>query len=93
MTYDVFMGKIADTLRRQGSPMTWTELRTKAGLPQLFPNNQWVHRLEKDINLCRQRDSKGVINWQLEEKIGDPETIKIANPQRSRTRRKQEPVE
>ncbi len=68
MTYEVFMNKILETLRSQDSPITWTELRTKAGLPQLFPNNQWVHRLEKDINLGRHRDSNGVITWQLKDK-------------------------
>lgn len=69
MTYDVFKKKILDTLKSQDSPITWTELRTKAGLPQLFPNNQWVHRLEKDIDLYRRRDSNGVITWQIKDKI------------------------
>jgi DNA-directed RNA polymerase subunit RPC12/RpoP len=93
MTYEIFMKKIVDTLRDQGTPMTWTEIRTKAGLPQLFPNNQWVHRLEKDINLYRHRDSNGVINWQLKEENDDSQTTKTTNSQRSRARRKQELME
>src|SRR6516162_3501014 len=55
MTYDIFRDKIEGTLRKAGRPLTWTEIRTGAGLPQLFPNNQWVHRLEKDISLQRRR--------------------------------------
>ena len=65
MTYDDFREKISAELTRVGGPRTWTETRTGAGLPQLFPNNQWVHRLEKDIGLDRQRDRNGVVHWKL----------------------------
>ena len=53
MTYDDFRTKILETLKETRRRLTWTEIRTAAGLPQLFPNNQWVHRLEKDIGLQR----------------------------------------
>jgi hypothetical protein len=66
LTYESFASKIAATLKA-GSPLTWTEIRTTAGLPQKFPNNGWVHRLEKDIGLLRQKDSHGIINWRLRE--------------------------
>jgi len=49
MTYDDFRAKIVETLREAHRPQTWTEIRTATGLPQLFPNNQWVHRLEKTL--------------------------------------------
>src|SRR5258708_6427156 len=65
MPYDDFREKIAATLHSTGRPLTWTEVRTIAGLPQLFPNNQWVHRLEKDIGLRRARDAGGIIHWQI----------------------------
>jgi hypothetical protein len=65
MTYDVFKEKIERTLRVAGRPLTWTEIRTEAGLPQLFPNNQWVHRLERDISLQRHRESDGMVHWHL----------------------------
>lgn len=65
MAYDDFREKIASVLQGAGGPLTWTEIRTVAGLPQLFPNNQWVHRLEKDIGLHRSRDAGGIIHWQL----------------------------
>ncbi|SRR5579885_85003 len=65
MNYDDFSAKIVATLKAAASPLTWTEIRTKAGLPQLFPNNQWVHRMEKDVGLRRQKDQHGIIHWQL----------------------------
>ena len=65
MPYEDFRDRIVRTLKEAGRPLTWTEARTIAGLHQAFPNNQWVHRLEKDVGLHRQRESGGVIHWQL----------------------------
>lgn len=65
MTYDDFREKIVGTLRKADGPLTWTEIRTRANLPQAFPNNQWVHRLEKDVGLQRRREAHGIIHWQL----------------------------
>lgn len=65
MTYDDFRSTIEKTLRSASGPLTWTDIRTVARLPQKFPNNQWVHRLEKDIGLERKRDAHGIIHWQL----------------------------
>jgi len=64
LTYEDFRDKIRKTLREEG-PLTWTEIRTKANLPEKFPNNQWVHRLENDIGLKRNKDSHGIIKWSL----------------------------
>jgi hypothetical protein len=64
MTYEDFRAKVEAALRASG-PTTWTELRTAAKLPQAFPNNQWVRRLEKDIGLTRKRDNHGIITWSL----------------------------
>jgi len=88
MPYEEFKRKIAGTLRKATLPLTWTEVRTTAGLPQLFPNNQWVHRLEKDIGLYRERDPHGIIHWQLKEEPIDDKATKSAKKQRSKTRRK-----
>ena len=49
MTYEYFRDRIAKTLRERGTAATWTEIRTYAGLPQAFPNNLWVRRMEADI--------------------------------------------
>ncbi len=65
LTYEVFSEKIAATLTTEAGPLTWTEIRTKAGLPQKFPNNEWVRRLERDIGLSRTKDAHGIINWKL----------------------------
>ena len=65
LTYEDFRDKIQKTLQEAGGPLTWTEIRTKANLPQKFPNNQWVHRMQHDIGLERNRDVHGIIHWQL----------------------------
>ena len=65
MTYDVFRDVVAAELFKSRSPLTWTEVRTAANLPQAFPNNQWVHRMEADIGLVRRREKDGTIKWQL----------------------------
>jgi hypothetical protein len=67
LTYEVFSRKIEETLKQNDGPLTWTEIRTIAGLPQKFPNNEWVRRLERDISLRREKDSHGIIMWQLEQ--------------------------
>lgn len=65
MTYEEFRDQVKGTLKSSGKPLTWTEVRTTAKLPQALPNNQWVHRMERDINLKRQRDEHGIIRWTL----------------------------
>lgn len=65
LTYEDFRDKIRQTLKKS-DPLTWTEIRTTANLPEKFPNNRWVHRLEKDIGLKRNRDAHGIIKWSIE---------------------------
>jgi len=66
MTYEAFKEKIQGTLRSSAQPLTWTEIRTIAKLPQAVPNNQWVHKLEQDIGLQRKRDTQtSIIHWSL----------------------------
>jgi len=64
LTYEIFRDKIEQTLKQSG-PITWTEIRTLANLPEKFPNNRWVHRLERDIGLKRNKDVHGIIKWTL----------------------------
>lgn len=52
--------------------ITWTEIRTTAKLPQLFPNNGWVRRLEQDIGLERRKDTHGIILWSLNDDASKP---------------------
>lgn len=65
LTYEDFRQKIRETLLGSVA-LTWTEIRTVAKLPQAFPNNRWVHRMETDIGLKRVKDSHGIIKWSLE---------------------------
>ena len=64
--YEEFKAAIERTLRTAGGELTWTEIRTLAKLPQKFPNNQWVHKMEEDIGLRRRRDAHGIIKWGLD---------------------------
>ncbi|HEX4276826.1 MAG TPA: hypothetical protein VHZ74_15830 [Bryobacteraceae bacterium] len=64
-TYEDFRDKIKETLAAAAGPLTWTEIRTTASLPQKFPNNQWVRQLEPDIGLQRLKDAHGIIMWTL----------------------------
>lgn len=65
MSYEQFRDKIGDTLQQAKKPLTWTEIRTAAKLPEKFPNNQWVRRMEGDIGLVRERDTHGIMKWGL----------------------------
>lgn len=62
LTYETFRDKIKEVLKQSG-PITWTEIRTVAKLPEKFPNNRWVHRLQADIGLKRNKDAHGIIKW------------------------------
>jgi DNA-directed RNA polymerase subunit RPC12/RpoP len=64
LTYEDFRNKIQQILKQAGS-LTWTEIRTMAKLPEKFPNNKWVHRLEEDIRLKRNKDANAIIKWRL----------------------------
>jgi hypothetical protein len=64
LTYEEFRDKIQQTLKRSG-PLTWTEIRTVAKLPEKFPNNKWVRRMEQDIALKRNKEAHGIIKWRL----------------------------
>lgn len=63
MSYERFRDAIAATLKAANKPMTWTEVRTTAKLPQPVPNNKWVRQMEKDIGLVRWKDTHGIMHW------------------------------
>jgi len=65
MSYEEFRDKIKEVLKFSKEPLTWTEVRTQAKLPQKWPNNQWVHRMDKDIKLIREKDKNGIIRWSI----------------------------
>lgn len=91
-TYEDFSKAISRALRDAEGPLTWTEVRTISGLPQAFPNNKWVRKMEGDIGLKRQRDEHGIIHWQL---TANPDvlrsnetTAETTDSKPARTRRK-----
>jgi len=63
MTYDEFKDKIFNLLSYRDG-LTWTEIKNELKLPQIVPNNKWVRQMEKDINLLRLRDPKGIV-WKV----------------------------
>jgi predicted nucleic acid-binding Zn-ribbon protein len=64
-TYEDFRARVQSAITEAGEPLTWTDIRTRMRLPQLYPNNGWVRRLEKDIGLTREKDRRGIIQWFL----------------------------
>lgn len=65
MAYEEFRDGVQKALTDADRPLTWTEIRTITGLPQRFPNNKWVRRLEGDLGMKRERTKGGMIHWQL----------------------------
>ncbi len=65
VTYESFRDTVKRELEASRAPLTWTEIRTLAKLPEKFPNNQWVRRMERDIGLHRSKDGHGIIKWSL----------------------------
>ena len=95
MPYEEFRDKVATALSN-GEVHTWTQVRTAAGFSQLFPNNQWVRRMEQDIGLHRHRSADGIIHWQIRKRELPSEQSapsQVAGKPPSRSRAKQGPVE
>ena len=92
MSYEEFACKIVAILKGADRSLTWTEIRTQASLPQKFPNNQWVRRMEQDSGLHRHRDAHWVIHWQLVD-VSNPKTAKAAEQTRPRPSRKSSAME
>ena len=65
ISFEEFSGRIKTVLKASATPMTWTEVRTEAKLPQKFPNNQWVHKMDREMGLIREKDNHGIIHWRL----------------------------
>ena len=96
-SYEAFSKAVATALKDAGKPLTWTEVRTAARLPQAFPNNKWVRRMESDIGMKRERDAHGIIHWRIESPSGlfgnDASSVKASGAKGARARRKQGAVE
>lgn len=64
-SYNLFKDPIEKVLKRAQKPMTWTEIRMRAGFEQRVPNPKWVKWMEEDIGLIRERTKQGIILWRL----------------------------
>jgi hypothetical protein len=62
--YEEFKSKVKEALEEAGRPLTWAEVRERAGFTQKFPNNVWVRKMEEDICLIRER-VRGKMYWRL----------------------------
>ena len=69
-SYEEFSNRIEKVLRESKGPLTWTEIRTTAKLPQAFPNNRWVRRMEDVMGLAREKDKRGIIHWSIKRNGG-----------------------
>ena len=65
LPYEAFKATVERTLQGAGKALTWTEIREISRLPQKFPNNQWVRRMEADIGLVREKGANGRTLWRL----------------------------
>ncbi len=64
--YDNFKDKIKEILKTSGTPLTWGQIKEKAGFAQKVPNNKWVRQMEKDIGLKRVKNEETKqILWRL----------------------------
>ncbi len=51
--YKDFKDKIENVLKASKKPLTWTQIKEKAGFTQKVPYNKYVLQMEKDIGLKR----------------------------------------
>jgi len=65
MLYEEFKKPIKNLLGRYPGGLTWSQIRDKLNYTQKFPNNKWVRKLEKDIDLNRVQKGGETI-WLLE---------------------------
>ena len=64
--YEKFRDPIERIMKEAKEPLTWTEIKGKAGFRQRVPNNKWVKWMEEDIGLVRERTKDTKILWRLE---------------------------
>jgi hypothetical protein len=63
--YEKFRAPIEKVLKQAKKPLTWAEIKGKAGFEQKVPNNKWVRWLEEDIGLVREKTKEGKTVWRL----------------------------
>ena len=66
-SYEEFKNKILALLNSRQQGFIWQEIKEKLNLEQKVPNNKWVRKLEKEIDLRRMKYD-GAIHWYLDKK-------------------------
>jgi len=65
MRYTEFRDQIQQELRRDPSGITWVELKDRLNLPYKTPCPTWVHRLENEIALIREKGLGRAFIWKV----------------------------
>lgn len=63
--YERFRDPIENILKQAKKPLTWMEIKERAGFEQKVPNNKWVKWMEEDIGLLREKTKEGQTLWRL----------------------------
>ena len=63
--YERFRDPIERVLKQSKEPLTWTEIKIRAGFEQAVPNPKWVKWMEEDIGLIREKTKGGKTLWSL----------------------------
>ena len=56
--YEEFKNKIEKVLKESKTPLTWTQIKEKAGFEQKVPYNKYVLQMEKNIGLKREKNKE-----------------------------------
>ena len=68
-TYESFAEAVERVLTEEQAGLTWSKIREASGLPHKRPSPLWVHRLENEHGLKRDKDSKSSqIIWKMPKK-------------------------
>jgi hypothetical protein len=68
-TYESFAEAVERVLTEVQGGLTWSKIREASGLPHKRPSALWVHRLENERGLEREKDTKSSqIVWRMPKK-------------------------
>ena len=65
MRYVDFRDSIQKELKRCSNGLTWNELKERLDLPYKTPCQNWVRRLEQEIDLTRTKGEGRALVWKV----------------------------
>jgi len=65
MRYVDFRETIEKALKKHPAGMTWPQLRDRHRLPYQSPCQVWIHQLERDIGLVREKGPGRALIWKV----------------------------